>query len=245
MPTRTIPVGAPVLDVQNVLAHLNASARAQVLWAAKPIELGLARLRKEPLTDALVAEVADAIGKPLEALTRAVWRSAGANLDEFRAATMQALETEELRLGRFLDDEGARETLAYVLGFVRSFYSFTFAHAGFLLAALEDDGVWASVHEDPGAKPLWRGYLALAAACEEARIGADAGRARELVDVSFLELTEFRAFAQRQGIWLTAFPSETLVERRERGTRAAERLRRTFTQDDWIAIEGARMRDLR
>jgi hypothetical protein len=42
-----------------------AEVRARVVWATKPIENGLARVRAEPLTDDLIAQVTQETDKPL------------------------------------------------------------------------------------------------------------------------------------------------------------------------------------
>jgi hypothetical protein len=93
----SLPVSAgtaPVLDVEGAFARLPAHARAQVAWAKKPIEDGLVELRTRPLTDELVASVADRMVPPLQALSRAA-RALAPNMDDYRAALMQEIQREE------------------------------------------------------------------------------------------------------------------------------------------------------
>lgn len=245
-PAQALPVAAgtlPVLDVEAMLARLPAQARANVAWAKKPIAEGLARLRAEPLTDELVSAVADQVLAPMQAIGLAAWRALAANLDSYRAAVMSDFAHEEDRVAAFVNDEDSRDTVGWITGFLRSFYGSALATSSADLAIPES--AWPQVASLPELRPFARGLAALMAASEEARVGADAHRARELVDVAFLQLTQFRDMLRRHGVQLSAFPYETTEQRREHLAEAAMRVRATLTDDDWRTIHGARVGDLR
>jgi hypothetical protein len=199
----------------------------------------------EPPTEDLVAEVAERVLVPLQAIGRAVWGSLASSRDELRAFFMTELQREQERLTRFLPDDDTRDTLSWVVGFLRSFYTVVVAEATSLDLAMIDESTWAKLDAAPEVKPLWRGLVALLAAGEEAREGSDPERAAHLVDVAFLKLREFRDLLGRRGLSLSAFPYETTAQRRKGLAHAAERLRAALTDDDWMTIEAARTRDLR
>jgi len=83
------------------------------------------------------------------------------------------------------------------------------------------------------------------AAAETRRAEGDPQRARDLLDVAFLELMKFRATMRRLGVSLTPFPLETVEERRRGLLESADRLRKALSDEDWRVLEQARMRDLR
>jgi hypothetical protein len=244
-PAQPLPVAAgtlPVLDVDAMLARLPAQARASVAWAKKPIAEGLARLRTETLTDELVSAVADQILAPVQAIGVAAWRALAANLDSYRAAMMSDFAHEEDRLAAFVDDDDACDTVAWITGFLRSFYGTALATGADVAI---DEGAWKQIASEPELIPFVRGLAALMAAAEEARVGTDTKRARELVDLAFLQLTQFRDVLRRYGLQLSAFPYETTEQRRENLSEAARRVRANLTEDDWRTIHGARVGDLR
>ena len=241
-----LPVGAgtaPVLDVETVLLRLPAEARARLAWARKPIEDGLAELRTQPLTDELVATAVERVVVPLQAIG-AAWQSLAPNLDEYRAALTQDFQREGARLGAFVETDDGRDTLSWVVNLLQSFYVLTSSVPPEQIAQI-DETVWSAAAASAEMKPLWRGVVALMAAAEEAKRGSDAERARDLLDVAFLQLNEFRNFMSRQGAPFAVFPLETTDERRERLRHYAGRLRALLTDDDAAVLDGARLQRLR
>jgi hypothetical protein len=170
------------------------------------------------------------------------------NADELRALMMQDLERGEQRLSAFLDEDDARDTLRWVMGFLRSFYGSMFVLLAMLppghLAQLDADAL-TNINEDEEGKVLMRGLVALMAAWDEAQYGEDRARARDLLDMAFLDLNAFRNAARKLGLGVSASPFETLNERRERLRHYADRLRETLSDDDIRGIEQARMQNLR
>jgi len=234
----------PVLDVETVLARLPAEARARVAWAKKPIDNGLARLRAEPLTDDLVAQVTDATWKPIASLGRAFWEIIGSDPDGWRARFVDDFKEEERQLAEFVADDDSLDTLRWVLGLFQSFLGLTFALPPDFMAQL-DETLFTALGADEELKPYMRALIVLMAAAETRKAGGDPGRARDLLDVAFLELTRFRATLRKAGVFLTAFPGETVEERRRGLLESADRLRRSLSDEDWRVMERARMRDLR
>jgi hypothetical protein len=234
----------PVLDVETVLSRLPAEARARVAWAKKPIENGLARLRSEPLTDELVAKVADDTWKPVASLGRAFWEIIGGNLDEWRARLVDDFRQEEERLSEFVEDDDSRDTLRWVLALLQSFLGLTFSVPPEFIAKI-DEVTLAQASADEDFKPYIRTLVLLMAVAEGRKVGGDPQRARDLLDVAFLELNKFRATLRKQGVSLSPFPLETVEERRRGLLESADRLRNVLSEDDWRVLEQARMRDLR
>jgi hypothetical protein len=87
--------------------------------------------------------------------------------------------------------------------------------------------------------------VAFLAAVDTARAGDDKKRAGELRDVAFLALHRFRDGLKYAGVSIDPYAHETQEERGERFERAAEGMRNAFTEEDWVVIDGARMRNLR
>jgi hypothetical protein len=234
----------PVLDVERVLARLPAEARARVLWAKKPIEDGLARLRTELLTDDLVAQVTDEIWKPFASLWRALGEIVGTNQDEWRAKFVDDFKLEELQLAAFVEQEESRDTLRWILGLLQSFLGLALSVPPEFIAQI-DEAAFAKASADEDFQPYMRTVVVLMAAAETRRAEGDPQRARDLLDVAFLELSRFRSTMRKHGVSLTPFPSETIEERRRGLLESADRLRRTLSDDDWQVLEQARMHDLR
>ena len=227
-----------------MLSRLPAEARARVAWAKRPIENGLARLRTEPLTDDLVAQVADETWKPVASLGRAAWEIIGSDLDEWRARFVDDFKEEERQLADFVGDDDARDTLRWVLGLLQSFLGLTLALPPDFMTEL-DEPLFSALGADEEFKPYIRALIVLMGAAETRKAGGDRERARELLDVAFLELNKFRATLRRAGVFLTPFPNETVEERRHGLLDSADRLRRSLSDEDWRVLEQARMRDLR
>ena len=245
MPAHSMTGTMAVLDVETMLKRLPAEARAQLAWAQRPVETGILRLRREPLTDELVAEVAQQIGQPLQAITRAVWRTLASNFDEFRAVLMQDFRRDEDRLTTFVEDDESRDTARWVIGIVRSFYESPVVAVGLDVAPTFDESFWQQVAADPDVQKLNQGMVALIAAVEESKHGTDRSRAADLLDVSFLALNDFRTRARSQGVWFSPFATETVEERRTQLLHYAERLRSSLSEQDWAVLEQARMTGLR
>ena len=238
------PVGGtlPVLDVEAMLGRLPSQSRANVTWAKKPISEGLARLRSEPITDELVAAVAEQVMVPMQAIGGVAWKALATNLDSYRAAVMTDFANEEDRLAAFVDDEDSRDTVAWITGLLRAFYATVLATVTPQQRVSVDERELSALPELPSFK---RGVAALMAATEEARLGGDQRRARDLVDVAFLQLTQLRDVLRRHGLQLSAFPYATTEQRRESLGHAARRVREALTSDDWSALQAARVADLR
>ena len=234
----------PVLDVETALSRLPAEARARVAWAKRPIENGLARLRTEPLTDALVAQVADETWKPVASLGRAAWEIIGSDLDEWRARFVDDFKEEERQLADFVGDDDSRDTLRWVLGLLQSFLGLTLSLPPDFMIQV-DEPLFSALGADEEFKPYIRALIVLMGAAETRKTEGDRERARELLDVAFLELNKFRATLRRAGVFLTPFPNETVEKRRHGLLDSADRLRRSLSDEDWPILEQARMRDLR
>jgi hypothetical protein len=234
----------PVLDVDTVLARLPAEARARVAWAKKPIENGLARLRTEPLTDDLASQVTDDMWKPFVSLWRALGEIVGTNQNEWRAKFVDDFRLEEEQLAAFVEQEESRDTLRWVLGLLQSFLGLALSVPPEFVSQV-DEATFAKAGADEDFKPYMRTVVALMAAAEARRAKGDPQRARDLLDVAFLELSKFRATMRTHGVSLTPFPSETVEERRRGLLESADGLRRALSDDDWRVLDQARMHDLR
>ena len=234
----------PVLDVETVLGRLPAEGRARLAWAQKPIQDGLAKLRNEPLTDELVATVADETWKPLASLVRAFWQIVGTNVDEWRAKFVDDFSREERELAAFLADDDSRDTLRWILGLLQSVLGLAMSVPPGFIAQI-DETAFARMDSDEGFKPYPRTLVLLMAAAGTRKAGGDPKRAGELLDVAFLELMKFRGTMRKLGASLTPFPGETLDQRRQGLLDSADRLRRSLSEEDWQALEEARTRDLR
>lgn len=228
------------------MQRLPAEARASVVWARKPIAEALSRLRSEPLTDALILAVAQSLFPPLQAVAAKVWEVLAENSDGLRAAIMSDFAREEATLGDFLADADSADTLAWITGFLRSFYGTVFSRIPVeQWATLTGQQQWADAAREPKAASFFCGVAALMASAEEARSGADVARARDLVDVAFLRLREFRDTLRAAGLHLLPYPFETTEQRRDALRMSATRIRESFSGDDWEAISAARMGSLR
>jgi hypothetical protein len=228
-----------------VLSRLPAEARARVLWARKPIEHGLVRLRTEPLDDELVEQVIDETWKPITSLGRAAWEIiARNNLDEWRARFVDDFHEEERQLADFLDDEDSRDTLHWVLGLLQSFVGLSLSLPADFMAHV-DEALFARLGANQEFKPYVRSLVLLMAVSEAKKAGSDPQRPRELLDLAFLELNEFRATLRKAGVSLTPFPSETVEQRRKGLLESADRLRKALSSEDWRVLEQARLHNLR
>lgn len=245
LPAYPLQFSPPVLDVQEVLKRLPAVARAQLAWAQKPIEDGLLRLRRDELTDALVSEVLPSLLQPLLSVGRAVSQWLATSYDELIALWMQDLQDREDCLAAFLTEEDARDTLRWVLGWLRSFYQLGSGYRVSIGWTPTDDDAWKAMAADETFRSLFRGLICFLAASDEARLGASRGRALDLLDTAFLELSRFSKDVREHGLRVSAFPCETIGERHERILHDADRLRQTLSDDDWRTLERARMHDLR
>ena len=239
-------VPLPVVDVDAMMQRLPAEARASMVWARKPIADALLRLRREPLTDALIAAVAESFFPPLQAVAAKVWEVLAANSDGLRAAIMSDFACEEEMLGDFLGDADSVDTLAWSTGFLRSFYGTVFSRTPVeRWAMLAGQQTWQDAVREPRPASFICGVAVLMASAEEARSGADVARARDLVDLAFLRLREFRDTLRAAGLHLSPYPFETTEQRRDALRKAAARIRESFSGGDWEAISAARMGSLR
>lgn len=236
----------PVLDVDAMMQRLPAEARASVVWARKPIAEGLLRLRREPLTDNLVASVSEEFFTPLQAVATKVWEVLAENSDGLRAAIMSDFAREEALLVDFLDDADSADTLAWITGFLRSFYGTVLSQIAVeQWAILAGQQQWQNAAREPRAASFVCGVATLMASAEEARSGTDVARARDLVDLAFLRFREFRDTLRAGGLHLSPYPFETTEQRRDALRASAARIRESFSGGDWEAISAARMGSLR
>ena len=233
-----------MLDVQQALDRLPAEARARVAWAKKPIENGLARLCTEELTDVLVAQVAEETWKPVAAIGRVCWSLVATSPDEWRARLVDEFKLEEQRLTAFLEQEDSGDTLRWILGLLQSFVGLTLSIPAEFIEQVDDD-VFDRLDADADFRPYLRSCLALMGANEVRRRGGDPQRARDLLDVAFLELNTFRATLRKHGVFLSPFPLESVEERRRALLDSVDRLRNALSDKDWRVLENARMHDLR
>jgi hypothetical protein len=240
-----LPEAAFFLDWEALFRRLPAPARANVTWTKPRIEAGLKRLLTEAVSDAVLDAVARDLMEPVRALGRAVLDLPASNRDECRASVMDDLRREEGRLNAFLPDDDSRDTLAWVLGFLRSFFG--------LVMTMAETGHFASLDAEqlieesngPGLASFVRGQMALMAAVEAVREGVSADRCATLIDSAFLNFMAFRTAIRTQGLWLSPFPNETSGERQGSLLRYAARLREVLTDQDWQTLDNARIGDLR
>jgi hypothetical protein len=238
----------PILDVEALLESLPAEARATVAWAERPIEDGLARLRTQPLTEELLADVAAEVCRPIEAIAQAGLKAASTAQGESRDTLMDRFQQDENLLSAFLHDEDARDTLRWVVGLLRSFFDASF-HA---LAPLPSESLARVGAEaarqaaaEPEIKPVIRGIVAFTAALREAKDRGDPERVAELLNVSFLQLKDLLKLMRRNGVSMSTFPDETIEDRHRRLLESAARLRKSLTDDDWRVLDEARVHNLR
>jgi hypothetical protein len=241
-----VPLGAvPILDVESVLARLPAAERARLTWAQKPIVEGLERLFSEPLADETIAEVARGIERPLIQLSLAFWQLMVAKLESARAELMGDLERSRRQITDHVHSDDVADTLDWVLDTVRACLDFAFTHFDpAQIAALNDAGLDELLADSQGQR-LWRGIVALMAAAHGAKRKLDPERTGFLVETAFLELTELRQSMKSAGLWLALYPHQTDGERRQHLAKYAEAVRRIFTEEDWDAIQSARVKTLR
>lgn|SRR5512145_99036 len=235
----------PILDVEAMLARLPARTRADVEWVRKPIADGLRRLGTEPLSDELLNEVSASLAAPVLRLGLAFWNALLVSPEEWRALLMQEFEREGAKLAEFLQSPEAEDTLEWVLGYFRSFFSLALRGVGAIAAdAVPDLGKpWS---EWPNEFRLFlRSETALMAVMSLAKSGGSRERAHELLDRSFLDLNELQAALRRDGWFVTAFPDETTIERRKRLLKSAQFIRDGISYDDWKQFDEARVRNLR
>jgi hypothetical protein len=247
LPATKLPF--PVLDFGCLLDQLPAEVRAQLAWARKPIDDGLARLRTEALTDALVDEVALALRKPIiaAAVEAEQWL---AGLTEQVDMFESEIEADRARVRALLPDDDSKDTLDWIMDFLQALMAA-------IVDATEDQPVPHALdveeveqeHDPPAFRAYLRGSVALMATIEIAKLPSASAtaveRAAELLDVAFLELMEF---SDRAADLLEAPfdpPSTAPVHRGERLAFYAKAVRDTLTDADWEVIESARLGNLR
>lgn len=231
--------------MESILGRLSAEARARVIWAKVPIQAVLLELQDEPLTDELVASAARRAWWPVWSLSRAFWEAFAANREQWRAALAADLKRDGEVLERIVADEDSQETLRWIFGLLRAYYDLvlTVAQPDLILSVSESE--IAGLADDREFLPLFAGQVALLAAIDAAKVTGKADRARDLLDVAFLELKKAQVSLRRHGLWLTPFPSETQEQRGDRAIRYAERLRMVLSEEDVQALDAARLQTLR
>ncbi|MBX3182445.1 MAG: hypothetical protein KIT72_08650 [Polyangiaceae bacterium] len=231
-----------VLDIQGALRRLPAAKQASVVWTRKPVEEAIRRLRTEPLTDELLVTVSQGLREPVRAMASVVWRALAESAEASQSVSLTDLVNEEVALlVAFLDDEDIADTVAWIIGFLRSVDEAILSHVGAaeLAQALEHP------EEELELPAFTRGWVALMAAIEEARAGGDVRRTTDLIDCSFLQFKEVRDCLRQEGIEILPFAEETREQRSERLLATVERLRSSLTDEDWRVLSEARMTDFR
>ncbi len=233
----------PLFDVEAALARLPATLRARVAWAQKPIEENLARLQTQPLTDDLVASAAQKMWPAIGSLQSALSKIVAENKDAWGAKVVDEIKREEVQLGTFVEDDDARDTLDWILGFLHSLFTVYMSSA--LQETMLPEAAIEELSKDESFQPYVRGLVTLMGAVAVARSDGDPQRARELLNVSFLEMNRFVATLRGQGVFITPFPNDGVDERRRRFLASADRVRRSFSASDWVVLRDARLRNIR
>jgi hypothetical protein len=242
------PVAAEAMfffDLESAFRRLPASARAKITWTKPKIDAGLTRLLAEPVSDAVLDEVVSDLNSAIHAVSRTFFDWFASNPDGVRASLMADLRIQEECLRTFLPDDDSRDTLNWVLGVLRHFFTVAFAFIPPEQRPAFDDAELAQVSSEPGFRSMMRALVALMAAFDGAQRQLSSSQCAELLDAAFLNLVDFSKAARRDGLWFAPFPNETLDERRESLQRYASRLRETLTADDWTTLDDARMSNLR
>lgn len=235
----------PILDVESLIERLPAQQRADLVWAVKPIKDALGRLCREPLTDQLLREASLEVMRPLYRVVAAFWHSVVAHRDEWRAILMDDLRREQNRMRDILRDEEAGETLDWVFGFLGSFLDLSFAMVQPEHVVQMEQSWIASAENDSGFLAFAVAQATLMAVVEGSKSNISAERAGELLDVSFLEFVKVRNDLQRSQIWISAFPHESIQDRRGKLLASVARLRQSLTDTNWQVVRNGRMGDLR
>lgn len=234
-----------ILSVDALLHRLPAENRAAVAWAQKPIRDALRDLRKGELTDEIAQAVARQTWPAMQSVMLAFWRSFAQDRDAWRNALAAELQQDREKLERFVEDDDSRDTIEWLFSFLEvSFNLFLQFMSPEWIHSIPQDAS-SMLSDDPAFLPFLTGHLALMAALDATNDGQDRERARDLLDIAFLNLNQARSQLRRLGLWLSPFPNETTEARGARTLRYAERIRSALAPDDLATIEAARMRDLR
>jgi hypothetical protein len=155
------------------------------------------------------------------------------------------LERDAKRLEAFLQDPDSADTVAWVVGFLRSFFAavLTLVEPAQLMEI--EEGALEQAMQDPDARSFMRGQMALMAAIDGVKNDAPKEKVAELLDVGFLQLMEVRDQMRRLGVWVLSFPDASSAQRRQDAVRYASRLRELVSDDDWQAFDQARFGSLR
>ena len=242
-PPTVRPSVLPLWDFEAALRRLPAELRATVAWTKAPALAALARLESEPLTDHLLEDVGMALGRPLVAVTSALWKAL-ASRDAWQSELESALRQDTALMNQFLADTDARETLAWCLGIVRSLVGLTSIVNMDVLERLHEEEL-ASVVQQPQFVLLMKGQAALLGALQVARNHGDPGRAAELLEAAFMFLCELQDRLRQDGLWLNPFVGESPDERAERTLRYARQAREALSEDDAETLDAGRLRTLR
>src|SRR5205085_477811 len=117
---------------------------------------------------------------------------------DWRARLVDDFNNEERILAAFVEDEHSRDTLRSVVGLLHAFTALGLAVPAEAIHQF-DDTVIDQLRRDEEFRPYLRGIVALMGANETRKAAGDAERARDLLDVAFLELSKFRAMLRRHG----------------------------------------------
>jgi hypothetical protein len=239
------PGALAVLSIDALLRRLPADVRATIAWTQKPIREAVRELRRGKLTDEALGKAARQTWPAMQAFTLAFWKSVAQDRGAWGKTLSAELQQDRERLEQFVEDEDSRETIEWLFSFTEEMLLrlLPLIGPGFYDAIPEE--AWSKAPEDPDLLPLLTGSIALTAALDAANEGQDRERARDLLDIAFLELSRARDYFQRFGLWISPFPGETPEVRTARTLRYAERARTALTAEDVGAFEAARLRALR
>lgn len=243
LPLNVRPGVLPLWDIDAALERLPAEMRASLQWTAGATRRALARLAIEPLTDALLDDVARSFWKPMNEVTRAL-RKVLATRDAWQSQIEDALRDDTELMNDFLASDNTRDTLAWCLGFFRALFGLM-SNIDIQRAQYPDERELAAFLGQPPMSLLMRAEACLLGALRIARDKGDEQRAEELVDVAFLALCSVQDEFQREGLGFKPFADETPAERAERALRYARHVREGLSEADAELMESARMHDLR
>ncbi len=137
-----------------------------------------------------------------------------------------------------MSDEAAQDSLRWITGLNRAFVAYMRGLSRADVAKISTVSA-TSAAEAILPDPFVRFTAVMMAAYEIERAGGDVRRARDLVDVAFIEAISIRDILRGAGIKLDPFPNETNEERHARFLRAAAHVRASMTDDDWRVMDEA------
>ena len=238
---------APTLGIARLFDRLPAAARAELLWTRKPIQDALSSVIAAPSdVDTLDSASRSAMSLVQTVMARVLaLQGSVVNLTTSRATVMSDLAADCEELASFVDDACSVDTLDWCVAFIKDFYREVWVHVEHTLKdPVMLDAVLNMDDEANVKEPFQRGIFALMAALECTRRTDEAGTARTLIDVAFLELETLRERLARVGLVLIPYADDTLEERQGRLLRCAGQAKDAMTPVDVRDLEDARLLSL-